>query len=497
MKRRVRVTGWGQVTQRKEQTEGLLDPLGLMAEAARRAADVSGSRDALRRLDAVVVVKPMSRSYPDAAAQLARALGASPRCTRVSGIGGNSPQALVSQAAGMIARGELDRVLVAGAEAYYPRRGRPAGESQLFQGLPEDAGDDDRVGATPLEERHGIRLPVHGFPLFETALWAESGQDRDSYLRQLGDLWASFSRVAASHPNAWTRTPRTAEEIVTPTGTNRPIAFPYTKFLTSLVSVDLGAAVLLAAEEGGARPDSGGRRPVYFLAGSRTVDRQRFLVEKSSFTGSTALAAAAERALRRAGMEVGEVECFDLYSCFPSSVTIARKMLRLSGGDPRPLTLTGGLGFFGGPGNNYSLHAIATLCEAIAAGARENGMVTALGWFLHKHAAGLYGATPGDTDPGVQDTEDALAPPTGAQPVPVAPEPTGTGTIETYTIVHGRDGSPGYGVLYGRTDKGLRFVARPPADPTVFQELTERHQVGRSVHLRHDRRTGRNAAELA
>ncbi len=60
---RVRVTGWGQVTQPKAQAEALLDPLGLMAEAARRAGDARGSREVLGRLDAVLVVKPMSRSY--------------------------------------------------------------------------------------------------------------------------------------------------------------------------------------------------------------------------------------------------------------------------------------------------------------------------------------------------------------------------------------------------------------------------------------------------
>ncbi|MBE0618135.1 MAG: acetyl-CoA acetyltransferase, partial [Proteobacteria bacterium] len=236
---------------------------------------------------------------------------------------------------------------------------------------------------------------------------------------------------------------------------------------------------------------------VYFLAGGRAVDRQRFLVERSNFTRSAALAAAAGKALRRAGLSIEEVECFDLYSCFPCAVAIARRMLGVPDDDPRPLTLTGGLGFFGGPGNNYSLHAIATLCEAIAVGERENGMVTALGWFLHKHAAGLYGAEPRSTDLGAQDAEDAEAFLAGDAPVAAAGEPSGVGTIETYTVVGNRDGAPEYAVVYGRTGSGARFVAQTVPDPAVFAELTEHSQVGRRVRLRYERGTGRSRAELA
>ena len=50
---------------------------------------------------------------------------------------------------------------------------------------------------------------------------------------------------------------------------------------------------------------------------------------------------------------------FDLYSCFPIAVLNICDGLGLSPTDPRGLTLTGGLPFFGGAGNNYSMHAVA------------------------------------------------------------------------------------------------------------------------------------------
>ena len=114
-----------------------------------------------------------------------------------------------------------------------------------------------------------------------------------------------------------------------------------------------------------------------------------------------------------------------------------------------------------------------------------------------EHAAGLYAATPRDTDLGAQDAEDAQAFLAGAEPVAVVTQPTGIGTIETYTVIHNRDGSPDYAVVYGKTEEGLRFVARTPPDRAVFEELTTSNQVGRSVHLRQDRQSGRNLAEFA
>ncbi len=497
MKTSVVITGWGQVTQPKRKTTDILDPLGLMAAAALKADTMTAAGNRLRHLDGIMVVRPLSAHYESAAAQLADRIGAAPRFTLVSKIGGNSPQSMVNQAAGMIARGELDSVLIAGAEAYYPRKARATSNSHiLFQGLPADYTGEDTIGSTPQETAHGIEQPIHGFPLFETALWAESGLDRETYLQRVGALWAAFSMVAANHPHAWTKQPRSAAEICTATRDNRYIALPYTKFMNPLVTVDQGAAIILTAGENAIRPNQAGRRPVYFRGGGYAADRQRFLIEKTNFTTSPPLKAAAGKALERSGITLAEMDCFDLYSCFPCAVTIARRMLGLAAEDPRPLTLTGGLGFFGGPGNNYSLHAIATLADHIATGRQDTGLVTSLGWFLHKHAAGVYSARPGTTDLGPHDLADRKAYLVGDPPVDIVDRACGAGTVETYTVKFTREGRPHEAILYGRTDAGLRFVAKTQPDADMLKWLISENRVGRPVTLRHDDQAGINIALL-
>ncbi len=497
MERRVVVAGWGQITQEKERKENLLDPTGLMAEAARKASEVSGLPDILKKLDGVMVVRVLSRHFDSPAGRLARKIGASPNFTMVSKIGGNAPQSLINKAAGMIARGELDSVLIAGGETYCQRGKRKISKgSALFMGLEGRQDREDMIGSTEIERRHGVCMPIHGFPLFETALWAESGLDIDAWLTRVGTFWSGFSRVAANHPNAWIKTPKSVREIITPTQANRMIAFPYLKYMNSLLTVDLGAAVILTSAENAARRREKTRRTVFFRAGAYAEDRQRFLIQKSDFTSSPPLQMAALKAIERSRIPLDKIECFDIYSCFPSSVTIARRMLGLPDGDKRPLTLTGGLGFFGGPGNSYSLHAVVTLAEAISRGDFENGMVTALGWFMHKHAVGIYSARPAITGLHRHDLEDEKDFLAGEEPVKIMEKASGRGVVETYSVYYSRDQQPTRAVIYGKTDQGLRFVARPPSTPDIFKLLTTRNQVGRPVRLRHDPLENENIAEF-
>ena len=485
MPQSIMVTGWGQVTQPKQATPPYMDPLDMMERAARDAAGQAGV-GVLASIDTLLVVRAQSRVLHAPGEELARRLGMRPRHIEISGIGGQVPQQFINRAAGMLARGEAGTVLVVGAETFYPRTvDAVRGEQALIQGIPDDYTEEDSVGSNALEQRHGLSLPIHGFPLFEVALWARSGLSRAQWLARVGDMWAGFSAVAARHPNAWTRAPLTANAITTPAPDNRPICLPYTKRMVSLVMADIGAAVILTTAASAAATRGGAGQPVYFLGGAYAKDRQRFMVQKSLFTRSPALDQAAAKAQTRAGLRAAELECFDLYSCFPCAVTVARENLGLGDGDPRPLTLTGGLGFFGGPGSNYALHGIATMAETLASGVYRTGMTTALGWFMHKYAVGIYGIKPHAVDLSGYDLEDEAKPEAGSAPVAITEQASGAGTLETYTVIYDRDQQPSRALLYGRTAAGSRFVANTRGDAASFTALIDNNLVGHAVQLHH------------
>src|SRR5207253_1302535 len=98
--------------------------------------------------------------------------------------------------------------------------------------------------------------------------------------------------------------------------------------------------------------------------------------------------------LESAGLTIDRLAHLDRYSCFPIAPRLTAAMLGIPLDDPRPLTVTGGLPWFGGPGNNYATHAIVALVERLRAARDAFGLVHANGWHLTKHALGIYGGAP-------------------------------------------------------------------------------------------------------
>ena len=101
----------------------------------------------------------------------------------------------------------------------------------------------------PAELAHGIVLPTQAYPMFENALWHDSGRTMAEHLAVVGEMWAGFSRVAAANPHAWRRQAFTASEITTPTPDNRMVGHPYTKRMVSNPDVDMASGLIMCSPE--------------------------------------------------------------------------------------------------------------------------------------------------------------------------------------------------------------------------------------------------------
>src|SRR5207244_4091098 len=140
--------------------------------------------------------------------------------------------------------GDLDVAVIAGAEAMYTRR--LARKQKAWLDWPQQGADvtparrigDTRPGSNDAEMSRGLALPTQVYPVFETALRAAAGETVDEHQRRVSELWARFSAVAATNPNAWLPAARTAEEIRTLSAENRPIGFPYPKLMNAIMDVD-------------------------------------------------------------------------------------------------------------------------------------------------------------------------------------------------------------------------------------------------------------------
>lgn len=487
------IVGGGQVTHRGDDPAQAPEPLEMMARAARLAADDAGVPTLVEKLDSVQVVNILSWSYADAPGALAERLGAHPKETIYSGIGGNTPQYLVNQTADRIAAGKVGIALIAGVEMLHSsRKARRLGVDLPWtpRTPPKRVDGEIRPGTTEAETAHGARMPIEIYPLFENALRAAKGLSLAEHRRRLGELCAAFTRVAAANPNAWFRQARTPDEITTVTPANRMVGFPYPKYMNAIMEVDQSAAVLLTsaarARELGVPED----RWVYLWGGAEANDHW-FVSDRVNYHTSPAIRAVGQAALRQAGASIEQIEYIDIYSCFPAAVQIGRDMLGIAEDDPRPLTLTGGLPYHGGPGNNYTTHAIVEMVKRLRDQPNAFGLVTALGWYVTKHAIGVYSGR----HPGTEWSRDisGLQPVIDAEPhPPTEAEPDGPATVETFTVIHGRDGAPERGIIIGRLKNGRRFIANAEPDQATLEAMEREETVGRAGRVSRDPATGLN-----
>lgn len=492
------LVGVGQWTNRLEDADQAVQPLEMMERVARLAAQDAGATELLSKLDSVNVINIISWSYEDPAGQLASLLGARPRERIYTSLGGNSPQARVNAVADQIGRGEIHVALIAGAEAMYGLKlTRKAGREVRWPKAtsPPEVVGDNRWGSNDVEQRHHAHLPIRIYPLFENALRARRGWSLAEHREHVGRLYEGFASIARDNPHAWFRDGKTADQITTIDADNRMISFPYPKYVNAIMDVDQAAALILT-NVGTARQLGIPEAKWIYVRGVAEAFDHWYVSDRVNYHSSPAIRLAGERALAQAGLRIDDIGHFDLYSCFPCAPQIAADMLGVPLGDPRPLTVTGGLAYFGGPGSNYTTHAIARMAEILRAEPGSHGLVSALGWYLTKHAIGIYSSAPPPAPAWRREDPSTYQAIIDAQPAPrLEVRAEGTGTVEAYTVAHDRDGSPSVGIVVARLDDERRCWANV-TDSSALERMEEIELIGQRGRLRHHESTGVNSFEL-
>jgi acetyl-CoA C-acetyltransferase len=452
-------------------------------EALRLAADDSAVGERLlRRAEAVGHVATICWPYSDEPALISRALGIAPRHrVRTAQFGGDGPGLLVAHMAQAIAEGELDVALLSGAEAISTlRAAQKAGSNPAWGDVGDDEGTPtllgtEKPGSSAAELAVGLAAPLYVYALLETAVRARKGLDRETHQRRIARLWSGFSEAAAGNQFAKLRRPVSVEELMTPSTENRPVSAPYTKLLTANADVDLATGLIMCSAQAAAGAGVPRERWVFPLAAAHAHE-EWFVSERANLAAAPAIGAVGRAALGHAAVTVDDVAHIDLYSCFPSAVEVAAAELGIhADGDSRPLTVTGGLTFAGGPGNNYSSHAIATLVDRLRGDPGATGLCTALGWYLTKHAAILLSGRPAerrfrDLDPGrAVERQSARR---------ASADYSGPATIEAYTIPYERSAQPESAIVTALAPDGTRVLARSSA-PEVVAAMVEEDPLGR------------------
>ncbi|APG62187.1 hypothetical protein LPB140_04495 [Sphingorhabdus lutea] len=482
-----------------------LSPVQLAGEAMKLAInDCGAAQNVAQHINLITAIRQFEISTPVAKApfgtsnnvprSIAKIIGATPEHAILEVVGGQGPQKMVGEIATNISTGEIECGAIVGSEAISTMLDlMKKGESPNWG---EDIGgqlDDRGYGMSGLFDAtmlpHGIMSPIPAYAIFENARRAKLGMNADDYRADMAALFAPFTKIAASNPYAVMREERSAQQLAQIDARNRLVASPYPRMMVARDQVNLGAAIIISsyakAVEMGVPPHK-----MIFIHAS-TDAKEASCLTRPDLSDMPQSRHAILKALNIAGIEAQQIDAFDLYSCFPFPVFCAAEALGLSKDDPRGLTLTGGLPYFGGPGNNYSMHAIAEAVQYCRTNMGKYALVGANGGFASKYSVGIYSTYPANWQDGdkwqkIDDEEGNIQ---------LLDSHDGPAIIESYTAQPKGDGMAV--TIIARTDDGARVCAIiDKAQAKAAAEQLDRAEFNLPIMIKpHEK--GRNIAALS
>ena len=477
------IVGIGQVT---HHPGDLVTPVELMERAIALAGDDSGAK-VLAEAGGLFLSPPWVQGSEAAALTLGAEFGIPASRCRTGQFSGSMPQELLGEACRAVAEGGLQVAIVTGGVADASvkaalRRSVPPPGAQSFGAAlgsqAEAKSSPPRTSMPPTPEGAAkVDSALAMFAMVESALWAEAGGTAAERRDWLGQIMAPFTTVAQRHDGAaWFAQARQPADIATVTPENRMVAEPYTKLMTSFPTVDMAGALVVTSTATADRLGVPADRRVYPWA-IAACNEAAPPSGRLSIAKPAALTAAVQQAMTSAGVGTEDIGRFDLYSCFPSSVQMCANALGLDLLDPRGLTVTGGLPYFGGPGAAYVVMAIAAMVAECRSHHGSIGAVVGVGGFASHFSAGIYSAAPPPGGWSVSECPQQAA--TEAQAVPVDLGATGEAIVEAGTVIYDHDGPAAAPVIAVMPD-GRRTGARL-RDRAAAAALAGRNLAGQRV----------------
>ncbi len=402
-------------------------------------------------------------NHPEA---VASASGLDPADLFYGDTGGQSPQKHLNKLACDVHDGKYKAVVIASAEnTGTVKRARRSGQ-ELDWSRPAtremtDLRTDDIKILTAYEWRQGLISMPMSYGIVENARRARLGMDRDSYAQDMAELWSAFASVSVTREHAQFARNWTPEQLLSDEDSNYRLNDPYRRWMVAQDAVELGAAVIMTTAGHAAELGIPEDKWIYLHSGADAS--VPLMSQQGDLSISPAMESAFPKALELAEVTAEELGPIDIYSCFPVAVSLGIDAL---GSPDRPLssyTLTGGLTFFGGPGNSYSTHGMVALVEALRKDGSKPGMISANGGVINKESVGIYAAQP---------VEGGWSPDRIAEPVHI-PKPDhvkedhffdGSAVIRSYCMPYGK-ASRGAASLWLEDEDGCPAIGMLPDAP--------------------------------
>ena len=275
-------TGLGKVLDQTENSMVALAANEALAEAGMKLADVDG-----------LFVNYMGE---EGSVQVGEYLGLQPRYADSSDMGGGSFEAFVHHAMLAVEAGHCEVALIAYASRQRSRRNRSMAV----------AVDDSIAGQ--FEAPFGLPLAIGHYALIASRHMHEFGTTPE----QLAEVAVTAREWARMNPKAWSRDPLTVDDVLA----SPPISEPFHK-LDCCLRTDGGGAIVVT---GASRAKDAAKRPIRVLGAAES--HTHWHISQMRDLTTTCARESGREAFERAGITPADVDVFEPYDNFTSSVIL-------------------------------------------------------------------------------------------------------------------------------------------------------------------------------
>lgn len=304
-------------------------------------------------------------------------------------------QGLFNRACQRIQDGEIDIAIVAGGEAKYRNlqamiQGVEVSDSESLE-VADTVIEPDEELWLAAESNAGLGMPVGYYALMDSAWRHRHGKSVEQHRDEVAELYQRLSETAMANEQAWTRSGVEAEFIRNPSKKNPMLAYPYTKLHNSSWNVDQASALIFCSIKK-ARALGIDEKHWIYPASSTESNLMQAVSSRDDLSRSFGAFHAGKKALSLANIDINDVDCVELYSCFPIAVLGFAEELNILA--RKDLTVTGGMPFAGGPLNNFVLQSTVRMLEVMQQQQKNYGLVSNVSGLNTKQAFSLYSREP-------------------------------------------------------------------------------------------------------
>ena len=387
----------------------------------------------------------------------------------------------INSACNNIITGKIRASLIVGGEARF-KKIRALIEDKDYVETELNTNPDHYVKAKEdlhiQEEEDSLGLMAVGYyAILESALRQKKNLTIKKHNQNIGELYSDFSKIAAQNPDGILENAYSCDEITYASKKNPMQAFPYNKLHCTSWNVNQASAMILCSEELADELNIPLNKRLYPLISSET-NHMVATIQRPNLIEPVGLKLAAQYILDTCKHNNFYPNTYELYSCFPIAVQMFAEVLELK--IDKPLTVTGGMSFAGGPLNNYMIHSTVKMLDEIRKDSKKIGLVTGVSGMMTKQAFCVWANTP-LTDFTSKDVTDQAA--QIEEPIPLSRLENGNGVIIGYTILSKNKDVAEKAVLYVEDTNRERKVLIS-YDQDIIKSMGEEEWVGKSINFK-------------